>query len=61
MLIAEYREMNSEIRHAILNDPNTDMLEQAAGKSHEGNLLSDGMKKVGMGLTSMEEVLRVAG
>jgi len=61
LLIAECREMNSEIRHTILNEPNTDKLEQSAAKIHKGNLLTDGMDKVAQGLTSMEEVLRVAG
>lgn len=61
LLIAEYREMNTEIRNAILNEPNTDVLEQAAVKSHDGNLMTDGIRKVVQGITSMEEVLRVAG
>ena len=61
IVISEFREMNSDIRQAILKNPSSDSLEAAAGQSHDNSLLSDGLKKVAEGLTSLDEILRVAG
>ena len=61
MAIAEMLEMTTALRAQILRDPSNDALDATA---HEGNfstMISDGVDRVRAGLTTLEEVLRVAG
>jgi general secretion pathway protein E len=60
--IAEFLEVDGGFRHTILHDPNPDALTKAARQASAfKSLLEDGIEKAVAGLTSIEEVLRVAG
>jgi len=61
MAIAEMLEMSPEMRRQILLDPSSDAIADAAHKSNFKPMLDDGVARVRAGLTTMEEVLRVAG
>lgn len=62
MPIAEFLEVDSALRHTILHDPSPDALVDAARKNGQfKTLIEDGIGKAVEGLTTVEEVLRVAG
>ncbi|WP_036300383.1 GspE/PulE family protein [Methylomarinum vadi] len=59
--IAEFKVVDGELRHAILENPSLDNLIAAAAINDPSNLISDGIAKVVEGLTSIDEVMRTAG
>jgi general secretion pathway protein E len=59
--IAEFKIVDSHLRHAILENPSLDNLIQASAINDPSNLVSDGMEKVINGLTSIDEIMRTAG
>ena len=61
ILIAEMVQLDSELRKAILLKADIDQLEtMLAGKGHT-NMLSDGQRLVGQGLTTKEELNKTCG
>lgn len=61
MAIAEILEMTPALRQQILSNPSTDALNDKAREEHFQTMIDDGLVKVRQGLTTIEEVLRVAG
>ena len=61
MAIAEMLEMTPALRQQILSNPSADALDAKAREAHFQTMIDDGMLKVREGLTTVEEVLRVAG
>lgn len=61
MAIAEMLEMTPAMRQQILHDPSSDALAKTARLGDFRTMVDDGVAKVRAGLTTMEEVLRVAG
>ncbi len=59
--IAEFKEITSAVRTAIVQDPNYDSLNAAADRTCPKNLLDDGIEKVISGATTFEEVIRIVG
>ena len=59
--IAEMLQMTPELRHQILVDPSSDALNTTAHAGRFETMIDDGVTKVRAGLTTIEEVLRVAG
>ena len=59
--IAEIKHVDSHLRQAILENPSIDNLNRAADINNPNSLLSDGLSKVKAGITSLEELQRVAG
>lgn len=59
--IAEYLPFSNAMRHEILHDPSNDNLMRAARAGGFVTLLEDGIAKAVAGLTTIGEVLRVAG
>ena len=53
--------MTAELRHQILVDPSSDALNATARAARFENMIDDGVARVRAGLTTIEEVLRVAG
>lgn len=58
--IYELLKLNSELRHAIFKNEPTHVIREIALKAGMHTLLMDGVRKVFAGMTSVEEVLRVA-
>lgn len=61
MAIAEILEMTPALRQQILSNPSSDALDEKAREEHFLTMIDDGLDKVRQGLTTVEEVLRVAG
>lgn len=61
MAIAELLEMTPALRQQILSNPSADALNDKAREAHFQTMIDDGLVKVREGLTTVEEVLRVAG
>lgn len=61
MAIAELLEMTTALRQQILRDPSSDALDVVARQEHFASMIEDGVLKVRAGVTTIEEVLRVAG
>lgn len=59
--IAEMLQMTPELRHQILHDPSSDALNATARAGRFETMIDDGVARVRAGLTTLEEVLRVAG
>jgi general secretion pathway protein E len=60
--LAEFLEMTPQLRHQILQNPSADALYSVARDANGFlNLIDDGVAKASAGLTTLEEVLRVAG
>ena len=59
--IGEMLEMTPALRQQILHDPSTGALNSAAHAGHFKTMIDDGLDRVREGLTTIEEVLRVAG
>jgi len=59
--IAEFKTVSPQMRTAIVQHPSIDALEQAAAHTDPEGLLTDGMRKVLAGLTTFDEVIRIAG
>jgi type II secretory ATPase GspE/PulE/Tfp pilus assembly ATPase PilB-like protein len=59
--IAEYKDVNPELRTAIVQNPSTVELEAAAALTQPRNMIDDGIAKVLAGTTTFEEVIRIAG
>ena len=59
--IGEMLEMTPALRQQILHDPSTGALNTAAHAGHFKTMIDDGLDRVREGLTTVEEVLRVAG
>ena len=59
--IGEMLQMTPALRQQILQDPSTGALNAAAHAGHFRTLMDDGLDRVREGLTTIEEVLRVAG
>lgn len=59
--IGEMLEMTPALRQQILHDPSTGALNSAAHAGNFKTMIDDGLDRVREGLTTMEEVLRVAG
>jgi len=59
--IAEFKEITSDVRTAIVQDPNYDSLNAAADRNYPKTLLDDGIDKVISGTTTFEEVIRIVG
>lgn len=57
--IYELLEVNDEIRRIINTDPSTNSLQKAFKGQNGRTLFDDGIEKVRMGITTIEEVLRV--
>ena len=53
--------MTPALRQQILHDPSTGALNTAAHAGHFKTMIDDGLDRVREGLTTVEEVLRVAG
>jgi type IV pilus assembly protein PilB len=60
MAIHEVIEINEEMRHVIMNEGTVAELREIAAKNKAIFLLDDGLLKVKQGLTTTEEVLKVA-
>lgn len=60
MAIHELLVVDDDIRKAILNDESFDKLRQIAIRNKTVFLIDDGLYKVKQGLTTLEEILRVA-
>jgi len=58
--IHEVLAMNEELRRAIMNEEPVTKLREIAVKNKTIFLIDDGLLKVKQGMTSTEEVLRVA-
>jgi general secretion pathway protein E len=58
--IGEFLPVDAELRHEILQNPSSDNLLRAARARGFVTLLEDGIAKVSEGLTTIDEVLRVA-
>lgn len=61
MAIAEMLEMTPALRQQMLTNPSVDALNDKAHEEHFQTMIDDGLIKVRQGLTTIEEVLRVAG
>ena len=61
MAIAEVLETTPALRQQILRDPSSDALNIVARQEHFASMIEDGVLKVCAGVTTIEEVLRVAG
>ena len=61
MAIAEMLELTPTLRQQILRDPSTSALDAVAKVEHFRTMIDDGIARVREGLTTLEEVLRVAG
>ena len=61
MAIAEMLEMTPALRAQILRDPSSDALDATAHEGNFASMMRDGVERVRAGLTTIEEVLRVAG
>lgn len=61
LAIAELLEITSALRQQILHDPSIEALNNVAQREAFISLIEDGIIKVKAGLTTVEEVLRVAG
>ena len=59
--IAEMLEMTPALRQGILRDPSVDALNATAREGNFRTMIEDGIDKARAGLTTIEEVLRVAG
>ena len=59
MGIFELMELNDEIRTRIMANEDASLLTQAARRHGMRNLREDGWRKIGMGLTTVAEVMRV--
>jgi len=57
--IFEVLEINEEIRQMTINHSSSDKIKKAALDNQMTTLLEDGLNKVGAGLTTIDEVLRV--
>jgi general secretion pathway protein E len=58
--IAEILMIDAKLRQLILTDPTADALLNAARDAGFRSMIDDGMAKVAAGITSIDEVLRVA-
>ena len=58
--IFEFIKMTSEMKNLILQNPSTQQIWQLAKKQGSCSLFEDGLEKVKNGLTTIEELLRVA-
>jgi len=58
--IFEFIPMSSEIQELILKNPSTQQMRELARKQGSHSLFEDGIEKVKAGITTLEEVLRVA-
>ena len=61
LAMAEMLEMTPALRQQILQNPSSDALNAIAREENFETLIDDGVAKVRAGLTTIEEVLRVAG
>lgn len=61
LAMAEMLEMTPALRQQILQNPSSDALNAIAREGNFETLIDDGVVKVRAGLTTIEEVLRVAG
>jgi len=61
MGIFEILEMNQEIKEMLLKECNTEQLRKLAIKQGMKTMRQDGLDKAARGITSIEEVIRVAG
>jgi len=59
--IGEILEVTPEFRHQILADPSAEHLNEQARKMNFRTLIQDGVIRAQGGLTTLEEVMRVAG
>ena len=59
--IAEFKTVNPQMRTTIVQHPSIDELEKAAAETDPEDLLNDGIRKVLAGVTTFEEVIRIAG
>ena len=59
--IGEMLEMTTALRQQILHDPSTGALNAAAHAGSFKTMIDDGLDRVRQGITTVEEVLRVAG
>ncbi|HEY6895655.1 MAG TPA: GspE/PulE family protein [Rhodocyclaceae bacterium] len=59
--IAEMLEMTPALRQQILHDPSSNALDEAARREHFRTMIDDGVERALAGLTTLEEVMRVAG
>jgi general secretion pathway protein E len=59
--IGEMLEMTPALRQQILHDPSIGALDAATHAEHFKTMIDDGLDRVREGLTTIEEVLRVAG
>ena len=53
--------MTDEIREMVMNNANADELRKIATSQGMSTMMEDGIKKALQGMTTVEEVLRVAG
>ncbi len=58
--IFEFIPMSSEMQELILKNPSTQQMRELARKQGSHSLFEDGIQKVQAGITTLEEVLRVA-
>jgi type II secretory ATPase GspE/PulE/Tfp pilus assembly ATPase PilB-like protein len=59
MGIFEMMEMNDEMRTRVMGNEDAALLTQAARRYGMRNLREDGWRKIAMGVTTVEEVMRV--
>jgi len=59
--IGELKAVSSRVRSAIVQHPGIDELEAAAAETDPETMLDDGIRKVLAGITTFEEVIRIAG
>jgi type IV pilus assembly protein PilB len=58
--VYQFIEMSEELREATLHNPTADIIEKIAREQGSKSLFEDGIEKVRLGLTTLDEVMRVA-
>ncbi len=58
--VAEFKLISADVRTAIVQDPSFDNLKRAADEQSQDSMLDDGIRKVLEGITTFEEVIRIA-
>ena len=53
-------EISEELRELILNNPTSDTVDKIARKQGSLSLFEDGIEKVKLGITTLDEIMRVA-
>jgi type II secretory ATPase GspE/PulE/Tfp pilus assembly ATPase PilB-like protein len=58
--VYQFIEMSEELRNAALHNPTADIIAKIASEQGSKSLFEDGIEKVRLGITTLDEVMRVA-